>query len=38
VLGQGEKTKMLTSSALSTLYGAPVKLTQKEGKYALRVL
>jgi iron complex transport system ATP-binding protein len=38
VLGQGEKTKMLTSSALSTLYGATVKLTQKEGKYALRVL
>lgn len=38
VLHQGEKSKVLTSSALSTLYGAPVKLSQKAGRYALQVV
>jgi len=38
VLAQGEKADILTSPALSQLYGAPVKLTQKDGKYSLRVL
>lgn len=38
VLDQGEKTTVLTSPALSTLYGSPVKLSQKAGRYALNVL
>jgi len=38
VICQGEKQKMLTSPALSALYGSPVKLNQKAGRYALRVM
>ena len=38
VFMQGEKAGVLSSQALSTLYGAPVKLSQKDGKYSLRVL
>lgn len=38
VLDQGEKTTVLNSQALSTLYGSPVKLSQKAGRYALHVL
>ena len=34
----GEKEKVLSSSALSTIYGAPVKLSQKQGRYALHVV
>lgn len=37
VLIQGEKKSVLNSAALSTLYGAPVKLSQKAGRYALTV-
>lgn len=37
VLIQGEKKSVLNSAALSTLYGAPVKLSQKAGRYALSV-
>ena len=29
---------VLTSGALSTLYGAKVKLGQKDGRYSLKVL
>jgi len=38
VLSQGEKASVLTSGALSTLYGAKVKLGQKDGRYSLKVL
>ena len=38
VLIQGEKARVLTSGALSTLYGAKVKLGQKDGRYSLKVL
>ena len=37
VLNQGEKGRVLTSQALTMLYGAPVKLSQKAGRYALEV-
>lgn len=37
VLIQGEKKSVLNSAALSTLYGASVKLSQKAGRYALTV-
>ena len=38
VLLQGEKKDVLTSGALSTVYGAPVKLSQKGGRYSLQVM
>jgi iron complex transport system ATP-binding protein len=38
VLLQGEKKDVLTSGALSTVYGAPVKLSQKAGRYSLQVM
>lgn len=38
VLIQGEKKSVLNSAALSTLYGAPVKLSQKAGRYVLTVV
>lgn len=38
VVAAGEKAKVLSSAALSTIYGAEVRLTQKEGRYALRVV
>ncbi len=38
VLLQGEKKNVLTSGALSTVYGAPVKLSQKAGRYSLHVM
>lgn len=34
----GAKQEVLTSEALSTIYGAPVELSQQEERYALRVL
>ncbi len=34
----GEKAATLSSASLSHTYGAPVKLSQKDGRYALRVL
>ena len=37
VMNQGEKGRVLTSQALTMLYGAPVKLSQKAGRYALEV-
>jgi iron complex transport system ATP-binding protein len=38
VLLQGEKKNVLSSGALSTVYGAPVKLNQKAGRYSLHVM
>lgn len=38
VLDQGEKATVLSSQALSSLYGPSVKLSQKAGRYALLVL
>ncbi len=37
ILAQGDKARTLSSQALSTLYGAPVKLSRKADHYALRV-
>jgi iron complex transport system ATP-binding protein len=37
VLAQGDKSQTLNSQALSTLYGAQVRLSHKTGRYALHV-
>jgi iron complex transport system ATP-binding protein len=37
VLARGPKEKMLTSRALGSLYGAPVRLSRKAGRYALSI-
>jgi iron complex transport system ATP-binding protein len=37
VLAQGLKEKTLSSKALGSLYGAPVKLSRKAGRYALSI-
>ncbi|MDZ4286551.1 MAG: ATP-binding cassette domain-containing protein [Prosthecobacter sp.] len=37
VFASGEKAKIMTSAALSAVYGADVKLTRKQGRYGLRV-
>jgi iron complex transport system ATP-binding protein len=38
VFGSGEKGKVMSSAALSAVYGAEVKLTLKSERYALQVL
>lgn len=38
VVAAGPKAKVLSSNALSTVYGARVKLTHKSGRYGLRVI
>ncbi|MCA1963087.1 MAG: ATP-binding cassette domain-containing protein [Prosthecobacter sp.] len=38
VLAQGKKEKTLTSAALGAVYGAPVRLSRRKGRYALQVL
>ena len=38
ILMQGDKPSMLSSAPLSILYGAPVKLSQKSGRYSLQVM
>ena len=37
VYAAGPKEKVLTSTNLSTIYGAKIRLTQRGGRYALRL-